>query len=149
MGNGIMSFGSNSDIRGIFTQRRPPEENEECGDENLSDEYVLEKTGDEYEEQEYEDDPEEREEIDEIIPEEPVKKVRTKKESQESKDSSLKYSVTAKIGSIDKDFLTDVEDVFGLSTSQALIKCIECYRKANGDDVRSDAKKIRRIRNKQ
>ena len=139
-----MSFGSNSDIRGIFTQRRPPEENEECGDENLSDEYVLEKTGDEYEEQEYEDDPEEREEIDEIIPESPVRN-----DISKSKEEPLKYSVTSKISKTDRDYLRDLEVAYGIDTAKAIRQCIIDARNANGDSVKNTARKIRKLRNKQ
>lgn len=144
-----MSFGSNSDIRGIFSHPIHPERTPEYGEENQNDEYVLEKTGDDFEEQEYEEVPTEREEIDEIIPEGPIKKERTKKDSQESKDNSPKFSVTAKIDPEDKELLADIEDRYGISTSQALIKCIECYREIHGEETKSIAKKIRRLRNKQ
>ena len=144
-----MSFGSNSDIRGIFSHPIHPERIPEYGEENQNDEYVLEKTGDDFEEQEYEEVPTEREEIDEIIPEEPIKKERTKKDSQESKDNSPKFSVTAKIDPEDKELLADVEDRYGISTSQALIKCIECYRDKYGEETKSIAKKIRRLRREQ
>lgn len=118
-------------------------------DDESNNEYVLEKTGDDFEEQEYEEVPTEREEIDEIIPEGPIKKERTKKDSQESKDNSPKFSVTAKIDPEDKELLADIEDRYGISTSQALIKCIECYREIHGEETKSIAKKIRRLRNKQ
>ena len=143
----MMSFGGNNDISSIFSHPLHPERNQEREEERPEEEFVLEKTGDSVEGPVYEGDPAEREE--ELIPEEPVKKERPKKDTQESKDNSPKFSVTAKIGYIDKDFLTDIEDAFGINTSQALVKCIEFYREANGDGIRNDAKKIRRIRNKQ
>lgn len=145
----MMNFGSNSDITGIFAPKKHLNENQEYGEESPVNEYVLEKDGDEYEESVYEDTPDEHDELDEIIPEEPVKKERTKKESQESKDNSPKFSVTAKIDSEQRNVLSDIEDAYGVSTSQALIQCIECFEERYGVETKSIAKKIRKIRNKQ
>jgi len=143
-GDGI-EINDNENI-GLFWSKNKRQAPQIVEDE-FNEEGVLEENGDTFEGTVYNDGPEECEE--ELIPEEPVRKERPKKDSQYSKDNSPKFSVTAKIGSIDKDFLTDIEDAFGINTSQALVKCIEFYREANGDGIRNDAKKIRRIRNKQ
>lgn len=138
-----MSFGSNSDIRGIFSHPIHPERTPEYGEENQNDEYVLEKTGDDFDEHVYEDT--EHEQIDEVIPEEPIKKVRTKKDPQENKDGLLIYSVTSKISEEDKEFIDDLTVVLGRNTAGAIRQCISDAREAEGEEIKRAAQKIRKI----
>ena len=139
----MRNLGSNSDISGIFTPKRPPEENQEYDDDESNNEYVLEKNGDDFDEQAYEDT--EHEQIDEIIPEEPIKKVRTKKDSQENKDGLLIYSVTSKISEEDKEFIDDLTVVLGRNTAGAIRQCISDAREAEGEEIKRAAQKIRKI----
>ena len=138
-----MSFGSNSDIRGIFSHPIHPERTPEYGEENQNDEYVLEKNGDDFDEHVYEDT--EHEQIEEVIPEEPIKKVRTKKDPQENKDGLLIYSVTSKISEEDKEFIDDLTVVLGRNTAGAIRQCISDAREAEGEEIKRAAQKIRKI----
>ena len=138
-----MSFGSNSDIRGIFSHPIHPERTPEYGEENQNDEYVLEKNGDDFDGQKYT--ASESEQIDEIIPEEPIKKVRTKKDPQENKDGLLIYSVTSKISEEDKEFIDDLTVVLGRNTAGAIRQCISDAREAEGEEIKRAAQKIRKI----
>ena len=143
-----MSFGSNSDIRGIFSHPIHPERTSEYGEENQNDEYVLEKNGDDLDEHVYEDT--EHEQIDEIIPEGPVKKEKTKVIwSSDKNEKTLKYSKTAKVSEEENEQLEFIKDAYGLNDAGALRWCLEQVWEARGEEVKSIAKKIRRIRNKQ
>ena len=153
MGDDLMS-GDESGIEindndniGMFWSRNKKQTPQIVDDES-NNEYVLEKNGDDFDEQAYEDT--EHEQIDEVIPEEPIKKEKTKVIwSSDKNEKTLKYSKTAKVSEEENEQLEYIKDAYGLNDAGALKWCLKRVWETQGEEVKSIAKKIRRIRNKQ
>src|SRR5574344_1368117 len=119
MGDDLMS-GDESGIEindndniGMFWSRNKKQTPQIVDDES-NNEYVLEKNGDDFNGQKYT--ASESEQMDEIIPEEPIKKEKTKVIwSSDKNEKTLKYSKTAKVSEEENEQLEYIKDAYGLN----------------------------------